>query len=109
MKTRILVVVAIAGGCGSNPAKLEPGTAAAQHGVYVSDLDRSADPCTDFFPFANGTWRKQNPIPASMPRWSRRWQAGETAKDRRKDILDEVSAKTDWPPAGVEQLIGDFY
>jgi endothelin-converting enzyme/putative endopeptidase len=109
MKTRILPVVAIAAACGSHPVKPEPGTSTAQRGVYVADLDRSADPCTDFFEYSNGTWRKQNPIPASMPRWSRRWQAGETAKDRLKEILDEVSAKRDWPVASVEQLIGDFY
>ena len=47
-------------------------------------MDRKADPCTDFFEFANGAWRAQNPIPASMPRWSRRWAAGESTKDRLK-------------------------
>ncbi|HMG22316.1 MAG TPA: M13 family metallopeptidase [Kofleriaceae bacterium] len=109
MKTEVLLLVAFAAGCGSHPASPQAGTATGQRGVYVSDLDRSADPCTDFFAFSNGTWRQQNPIPASMTRWSRRWQAGETAKDRLKDILDEVSAKTDWPAASVEQLIGDFY
>lgn len=108
MKTEALLLAAIVAGCGSRPATPGSGTA-AQRGVYVSDLDRSADPCTDFFAFSNGTWRKQNPIPASMTRWSRRWQAGETAKDRLKDILDEVSVRRDWPAASVEQLIGDFY
>jgi putative endopeptidase len=105
----VAIGVAIVAGCGSSPTKLESGSAAPQHGVYVSDLDRAADPCTDFFAFANGTWRKDNPIPASMPRWSRRWKAGEDAKDRLKEILEEVSAKRDWPAASVEQLIGDFY
>ena len=47
---------------------------ASQHGVYVSDMDRTADPCNDFFDYANGTWRKENPIPAYMDRWSRRWK-----------------------------------
>jgi putative endopeptidase len=78
-------------------------------GIYAADLDRGADPCTDFYAFSNGAWRAANPIPPSMMRWSRRWQAGEAAKERLKDILDEVSARRDWPAAGVEQLIGDFY
>ena len=49
---------------------------AEQHGVELSDLDRAADPCTDFFEYANGAWRKANPIPPSMQRWSRRWAVG---------------------------------
>ncbi|MGH9638225.1 MAG: M13 family peptidase, partial [Candidatus Angelobacter sp.] len=81
----------------------------AQHGIEVSDLDRKADPCNDFAQFANGTWHEHNPIPAYMDRWSRRWQAGEDAKEQLKDILDDVSKKTDWPRGSVEQLIGDYY
>src|SRR6266403_1510021 len=58
------------------------------HGIDLTDLDRKAEPCNDFFQFANGTWRANNPIPASMTRWSKRWQAGETSKDKLKEILD---------------------
>jgi len=81
----------------------------APKGIELGDLDRSAAPCTDFFEFANGTWRAQNPIPPSMVRWSRRWAAGESAKEQLKAILDDVSAKTSWPKGSVEQLIGDHY
>jgi putative endopeptidase len=80
-----------------------------QHGIQIGDLDRNADPCTDFFQYANGTWRAQNPIPDYMDRWSRRWEAGEKAKDQLKVILDDVSARTDWPRGSVEQLVGDYY
>jgi putative endopeptidase len=78
-------------------------------GIEVGDLDRSVDPCTDFFEFANGSWRAQNPIPPSMVRWSRRWAAGESAKDELRTVLDEAQARMDWPQGSVEQLIGDHY
>jgi hypothetical protein len=52
---------------------------------------------------------RQNPIPPSMVRWSRRWAAGELAKDQLHVILDEISRKPDWPKGGVEQQIGDYY
>ena len=78
-------------------------------GIETSDIDRSADACTDFFQFANGRWRAENPIPAAMPRWSRRWAAGEAAKDRLHEILDQVSTLTNQPKGSIDQLIGDFY
>src|SRR5579859_515611 len=99
---RWLVIVLV---CGSPLAA----QTSAQHGIQKSDLDKSCDPCTDFAQYANGTWHAQNPIPAYMDRWSRRWKAGEEAKDQLKVILDDVSSRTDWPKGSVEQLIGDYY
>src|SRR5512135_133934 len=32
-------------------------------------IDRSADPCVDFYKFACGKWNSLNPIPADQPRW----------------------------------------
>ena len=79
------------------------------HGVELADMDKTQDPCGDFFEYANGAWRKANPIPASMSRWSRRWAAGEANKEQLKTVLDEVAARQDWPKGSVEQLIGDHY
>jgi endothelin-converting enzyme/putative endopeptidase len=105
----VLVVAA----CSSPPAKHveppPPAPVASRTSVFLDDIDHGADPCADFYRFANGAWRAKNPIPASMDRWSRRWQAGEVNKDRLTKILDEVSPKTDWPAHSIEQQIGDFY
>ncbi len=78
-------------------------------GIESGDINRSVDACTDFYEFANGRWRAEHPIPASMPRWSRRWESAEAAKDRLHQILDEASALPGRPKGSVEQLIGDFY
>ncbi|HWK74545.1 MAG TPA: M13 family metallopeptidase [Povalibacter sp.] len=80
----------------------------AQHGIQVGDLDRKAQPCNDFFEFANGAWRASNPIPASMSRWSRRWAAGEASKDQLRVILEEA-AQTKAARGSIDQLAGDFY
>jgi len=72
-------------------------------------MDRKVDPCTNFYDYANGTWRAQNPIPASMDRWSRRWAAGEANKEQLKTILEEAAAKQGQPKGSSAQLTGDFY
>jgi putative endopeptidase len=77
-------------------------------GIETGDLDRKADPCTDFYEFSNGAWRAQNPIPNSMDRWSRRWKAGEENKDQLRIILDDVSSHPAAKGTPAE-LTGDFY
>jgi endothelin-converting enzyme/putative endopeptidase len=77
-------------------------------GIEAGDLDRQVEACSDFFGYANGAWRTANPIPGSMPRWSRRWAAGEANKDRLKVILD-AAASAKAAKGSLEQLTGDFY
>ena len=36
----------------------------------VKAMDKTADPCTDFYQFACGNWMKSNPIPADQARWT---------------------------------------
>ena len=83
--------------------------AAAQHGIDPNDMQRDAKPCDDFFAYANGAWRAAHAIPDYMDRWSRRWESGEINKEHVRDILAEVSQKTDWSKGSAEQLSGDFY
>jgi putative endopeptidase len=80
-----------------------------QKGIELADMNRSVEACSDFFEFSNGAWRAINPIPPSMSRWSRRWQAGEESKDRLKGILEEAAAVKNPPRGSIDQLIGDFY
>jgi putative endopeptidase len=79
------------------------------HGIDVTDLDRKADPCNDFFQFSNGTWRANNPIPASMTRWSKRWASGEMNKDSLKEIAEHAAQGQDLTTGSTRQIVGDYY
>ncbi len=74
----------------------------------VSVLDRSVDPCVDFYEFACGGWRKANPIPADESRWGR---FNELA-DHNRSVLHEIlerSKRTEGKRSPVEIKVGDYY
>jgi putative endopeptidase len=82
---------------------------AALEGVQTRDLNRHVEACTDFYEFANGTWRADNPIPASLPKWSRRLAAHDDNWHRQQSVLEATAIKKDWRRGSAEQVAGDYY
>jgi endothelin-converting enzyme/putative endopeptidase len=77
-------------------------------GLDVAGMDRSADPCVDFYQYTCGGWRKNNPIPADQASWS---VYGKLTQDNQRflwGILDELAKKTEGRNAN-QQKIGDFF
>lgn len=108
--TALLALLALAACATPAPrSAAAPDPVRGQSGVAAGDVNRTVDPCTDFYEFANGTWRAENPIPPSKPRWSRRLAAREANRRDVRQLLDEISAKKDWPRGSAEQLIGDHF
>src|SRR6185436_15249613 len=58
-----------------------------------SRMDTTADACTDFFQYANGTWVKNTEIPPAFPRWGTFNILADNNQAILKEIL-ETAAKT---------------
>ncbi len=81
---------------------------AQSKGFDTSRMDTSVEACTDFFEYANGTWLKNTPIPASESRWGTFNILGDNNNSILKDILENAS-KSKSAVGTDSQLIGDFY
>jgi putative endopeptidase len=79
----------------------------ADVGLEASSLDRTSDPCIDFYQFACGGWIQNNQIPPDRPRWSRGSELDERNKQAIKALLDDAAAGAGGDP-GTRKL-GDFY
>src|SRR5436309_4240421 len=57
-------------------------------------LDKSIDPCTDFYAYACSKWQAKNPVPADRSSWGRFNELQERGEFIVRDILEKAAAQT---------------
>jgi putative endopeptidase len=83
-------------------------TSKPEPALDVTSMDRSVDPCVDFFKYSCGGWIKNNPIPPDQSSWDTYSKMQDENRSRLREIL-EAAAAPDPNRSAAMQKIGDYY
>ncbi len=73
----------------------------------LTSLDRTVDPCVNFYKYACGGWQKMNPIPADQATWDVYAKLANENQQFLWGILEQDAKATDRTP--VQQKVGDYF
>jgi putative endopeptidase len=76
--------------------------------LNLSSMDKTVDPCVDFYTYSCGGWMKSNPIPPDQSSWSAYGKLQDENLAQLRTILEEAASATAQTDP-VRRKIGDYY
>jgi putative endopeptidase len=89
--------------------QITPPGRVATKGIDLNNFDNTLSPRIDFYGYVNGTWAKNNPIPASEVTWGSFNELNDKNQTNLHHLLDAALADKNAPKGSPTQIVRDFY